>query len=149
MEQNKLEQQEAASLVDKGVSFKIGKRAYVMKELCGGTLDLISEVSLHIQLDDDKLKENPIGESKEIGKKATKKLALILAYAILNNKWKIRFFAPFLARKILWKFTPSQLLKAAVVLTEMCNYADFINSIRLIAGVRTTKPNLIEEEPKA
>ena len=140
-----LEQKEAANLINKGVTFKIGKKDYLMKELKGGTLDLISEIAVNIQIDEEALKENPIGESKQISKKASMACAKILAYAVLNDKWKIRFFSRRLASKILWQYKPSQLLKAAILIAEMSNYADFINSIRLIAGVRTAKPNPIEK----
>lgn len=144
-EQLKLEANEAKKLIEEGVEFEVGRRKYKIKEFYGGTLDILSGIFIQMQFDEDVLQANPIGESKNITKKSIRLCAKALAVAVLNNKWKIRLFAPFLANKFLWNITPSRMFKGAVIIAQMSNFGDFINFIRLTAGVRTTKPNLIEE----
>lgn len=144
-EQLKLETNEAKSLIESGVEFEVGKRKYKIKEFYAGTLDILSGIFIEMQFDENTLQENPIGESKLITKKSIRLCAKALAVAVLNNKWKIRLFTPFLANKFLWSITPSRMFKGAVIIAQMSNFGDFINFIRLTAGVRTTKPNPIKE----
>lgn len=140
-----LEANEAASLVEKGVKFTVGKSEYEIKEFYAGTLDILANIFIEMQFDEEKLSENPIAESKYITKKSAKLCAKALAIAVLNNRWKIKWLTPFLAKKFLWTITPTRLMKASIIIAQMSNFGDFINSIRLIAGSRTTKPNPIEK----
>lgn len=138
------EKSELKSLTERGVKFKLGKKEYILKEFYAGTLDRLSAIFIEMQIDEDLLKENPIGESVRITNKSAKLCAKALAIAILNNRWKLMFLVPFMTRKILWSLTPSKLAHVSVLIMQMSNYGDFMNSIRLIAGIRTTKPNPIE-----
>lgn len=149
---------EAAILIDKGVKFSVPKRSilkffskqkertFYIKQPYLGTLDLVSELFLSINLDEQKLQDNPLTASKEIVKTSAQKCAKVVAISVLNSKIMIKLFSGLLASYFLWRIKPSTLIKLAYIINQMNNYGDFINSIRLMSAIRTTAPqNLIEE----
>lgn len=148
-EQLSLEANEARRLIDQGMVFEVGKKKYQIKEFYAGTLDILSSIFIEMQIDQSALEEGFMAEAQRITKRNAKLCAKALAVAVLNNKWKILFLTPFLAKRFLWSITPSRLMKAAIIIAQMSNFGDFIGSIRLIAGVRTTKPNPIEQDNEA
>lgn len=157
------EQEQINSLLDKGVDFTIptkgflerlryGKeRTFSIHELCYGALDLISAELIHIQLDEDSLEKNPIAESNKIIQEAAKIECKIIAIAILNKNCAIQVGGHYtinykrinrLAKYLLWRMQPSMRYKLSLIIRQLMNAGDFINSIRLTSGTikRTTEP---------
>lgn len=164
METNKaLEQKELDSLLEKGIEIEIGNKKFVIHEPTLGVLDLLSDCFIKIQFEEQDLLDNPMIATRAIGKSASKVFARIIAIAVLGRNCAFvvgRLGSPLsyittnnvkinrLAKFFLLNTTPAKLLEIAMIISQMSNYGDFINSIRLVAGARTTKPNQIEEENK-
>jgi hypothetical protein len=150
---------QAALLIEKGVKFKVPKksilkyfskskeREFTIKQPYGGALDMMCYEFLQTQIDEEALKENPLQEAKFLVTKSTKRFANIIAIAVLDSKWKIKLFKGVLAHYFLWRMTPQKMMELSSILIQVCNFGDFINSIRLTSITRTTAPqNLIEEK---
>lgn len=122
------------------------QRSYTISQSYLGTLLEISRLSLTLDYDERKLSEQAIQESKQLAVKHCRTVAAIAAIAILNSKWRIRFFRRSLARYLLWGMTPESLLNLALVVMKMNNIPDFINSIRLMSAVRLTQAKNLSPE---
>lgn len=146
-QETNLEKLELERLMDRGVSFQLGKRKYIIKEFYGGTLDALSEQFIKLEM------VIPDGQETQAYnryiKHNAKTWAKIIAIAALNSKWKIKFLSGLLAQKILWQYKPSDLSNLVDIVHTMCNYKDFIRSSVLIAGIRTTKPTTEEVKEQA
>lgn len=143
-----LEKNELNKLLDNGVEIEIGKAKHIIKEFYGGTMDAISGELIKLEFVTKSESETRQDHNKHINDTA-KIWANIIAIAILNNKWKIRFLKNRLAKQILWQYKPSQLSQIVEVVVQMMNYKDFIYSSILIAGIRTTKPRIEEAKQQA
>jgi len=139
------EKSELDSLIGAGMSFEIGKRKFIIREPYLGTLDLLSRLFVDMSFDDEKMKDNPLQESKMLAARVAKDCAKVVAVAVLNGRWRIRLFSRILTGYFYWKAKPSVMLKLALIVNTMCNFGDFTTSIRLMSGVRTTAPNRIED----
>ncbi len=120
----------------------IGKkeRHFTVRQSYLGTLYEISRVALKLEYSESKISESAFTESKVLAEKYARNMALICAIAILNSKWGIRLFKGMLARYLLWRLTPQRLAQLSIVVMQMNNISDFINSIRLMSAVRLTAP---------
>jgi len=139
----------AKLLLSEGVPIKIGKRTYKIKEMNFGMLDAITALRLSMTLDEDALKTDPIKGANEVLSKNTTAAAKIVAVAILGpGRVKRKLFTGLIAWWIKEKLKPSILLEAAMSIIQMTNVSDFMNSIRLLHGIRMTAPttpNLVEK----
>lgn len=119
----------------------LGKKtqSFTIRQSYLGTLYEISRIALKLDYS-EKILEVPFTESKQLVVKHVRNMAMIAAIAILNSKWKIRLFSRFLARQLLWSLTPEKLSRLAIVVMQMNNIQDFINSIRLMSAIRLTAP---------
>lgn len=153
----KAEKNEADALIDKGLEFTVPvrsllrfvtkkkERVFVIHQPYLGTLDIISRLFLEIKIEEEFLKENPLVETKRIAVESARTCAIVVAVAVLNSKWLIRFFSKPLADYFFWRLKPDKLLQLALIINQISNLGDFISSIRLMSAVRTTTPRLIEE----
>jgi len=128
------------TLLQNGIIVDIGKRKFTISQSYLGTIFTISHIAITMGIDEEKIKDNPIGESRDIAVSHAKKMARIVAIAILNNKWKIRLFESVLANFLFWKLTPGELRNISETVMTLNNMGDFMNSIRLISGRRMTEP---------
>lgn len=163
MENNtiKAEKLEADILIDRGMEFTTEKksllkyfskkkqRTWLIKEPYAGTLDYITSVAVQINFDEVEINKDPLTESKRLVHQHIHKCAEIIAIAVLNSKWRIKLFKRIMTHYFLWRVTPSKLKDLASIISLMMNLKDFMISIRLTSAVRTTKPNLIEQDKKA
>lgn len=147
-QQNVLEKIELDRLLDRGVEFELGKRKYILKEFYGGTLDALSAEFIKLELKQTDT-EIATQEFNHFVNSNTKTWARVIAIAVLNSKWKIKFLTGIMARRILWAYKPSDLKGLVDIIATMCNYKDFIHSSVLIAGIRTTKPKTEEVKEQA
>lgn len=154
------EKKEAERLIDKGFPFTVKKqltgflskkkeRTFIIKESFLGTRLHISNEFLKLPVDQQKIEENSMNEAKLLSISAAKPASRIIALSVLNNQILIRLFTGILALYFRWRLTPSNLFRLSLIVFEMQNYGDFINSIRFLHATRVTAPTRIEEKPQA
>ena len=122
------------------------QRGFVVKEPTAFTLDRLSAEYIELVLDEAKIKEAPRQEARKLYMKHSRRMARIVAIAVLGNEWEDKkqlaehteFFSRWLKNSQLWE------LVQAIDLTN--NLADFINSMRLMSSARTTMPTRIESQ---
>jgi hypothetical protein len=145
------EKKAADTLLHTGAEIKIYKRSVLrfigkkertitIHQSFLGTLYEISRLALQMNFDESKVQSDPWYESKVLAEKHARTVSTVLAIAILNSKWKIRLFKKLLANYLYWHLTPENLFKIVIVVSELNNVADFINSIRSVRGWRITQP---------
>lgn len=138
------------------------KRVFRIAEPTLSTLDRLSMLWLEMTIDETKLSDaDYLATAKQLANKEAKKLAKVVATAVLGEDYydvtdKGGYFARKPNEKRLARLTslfshsvtPSQLLTLAILITNVSNLGDFINSIRLMSATRTSDPitNLIEEQ---
>lgn len=182
MEENKInplevEQRAIDVLIDKGVKFDVPRqgifrlfyrnknREFTIHEPYTGTMDLLADCFIKLELDEDALKENPTSEANHIIKKSTRLTARIVAIAVLNRRCYTMtnlstgakgFYNHSLiesyANYFFWHLKPSKLAQLAIIIKYINNAGDFISSIRSMSGIiRTTQPkaDLVEVKQQA
>lgn len=154
---SKAEEKAIDAMLDRGVKISIperslfayfGKkeRSFTIRQSYLGTLLEISRVALKLDYDEKAISEAAFTESKQLAKRHSKNMALIAAIAILNSRWGIRLWKRPLANYLFWRLTPQKLVQLSIVVMQMNNISDFINSIRLMSGVRLTAPKNLSPE---
>jgi len=168
------EQANIDSLIGKGMDFSIrtrgierimgyGKeRMFTIHEPYTGALDLLADEFIKMEIDEEALVENPIRGSNRIIQSSAKRMARVVAIAVLNERcWvEVTPYRGYINKALISRYThyflrrlkPSILKQLALIIRQIMNAGDFINSIRWMSGAlpRTTKPeaNLIEEKQK-
>jgi hypothetical protein len=130
---------------------------FEMQEPTLSVLDRISNISLDMVIDADKLKEGGeeiITKANESVRDNSRKLALLVAVAVLGEDYHITEITKSgkvkrrnddrelsrLADLFFHAVKPSQLAGLALAVTSISNLGDFISSMRLLSGARTTRP---------
>ncbi|OUN69473.1 hypothetical protein [Barnesiella sp. An55] len=138
------------------------KKVFRIAEPTLSTLDRLSALWLEMTIDETKLNDaDYLSAAKKLAAKEAKKLAEMVAVAVLGEDYydvtdKGGYFMRKPNEKRLSRLaslfehtvTPSQLLTLAILITNVSNLGDFINSIRLMSATRTSDPmtNLIEQQ---
>lgn len=137
------------------------KHTFVIQEPTLHVLDLITAESIEMLIDESVMSsKSGMSESKKIAKEHSKRCARVVALAVLGEEYvlaipksngtvKIKYDDKRLKELTSLFFRaikPSKLFKLAILVNTMMNLGDFMNSIRLMSGARTTMPNRIEEE---
>lgn len=172
-----LEREQLNLLIKRGVKFdviiKIRKRkkgfkgffqkpevleevtTYEIHEPTLSVLDRLCDIWLDMALDEVALKEGEvIVEAKKTAKQNAKKMARVIAIAVLGEDYHITEITrtgkvkKYNDDKELNRLTniffhaiqPSKLALLTTTVTNISNLADFITSMRLMSGARTTKP---------
>lgn len=161
------------SLIHKGLAFTVEKKGlskilsrkkekeFILQEFTLGVLDLLSAEFIQLQIDDEKLNENPIAFTNELINSHSKRMARIIAIAVLGTscvvwenplKWAYNHVLILKYTRYFYKrIKPSKMIQIVQIIRELMNLGDFISSIRLMSGVaRTTLPkaDLIEQSEK-
>lgn len=138
------------------------KKVFRVAEPTLSTLDRLSALWLEMTIDETKLNDTDyLCAAKKLAAQEAKKLAEVVAVAVLGedyydvtekggyytrkpNEKRLKRLASLFEHTI----TPSQLLTLAILITNVSNLGDFINSIRLMSATRTSDPmtNLIEQQ---
>lgn len=138
------------------------KKVFRVAEPTLSTLDRLSALWLEMTIDETKLKDaDYLCAAKKLAAKEVKKLAKVVAVAVLGeeyydvtesgghftrkpNEQRLNRLASLFEHTV----TPSQLLTLAILITNVSNLGDFINSIRLMSATRTSDPmtSLIEQQ---
>lgn len=155
------EQAEAAELdglIEKGLSFTVPRRSiwrrfgkpertFVIQQPYLGTLDRLSVEFLKMGFDQTALEADPMNEARRLTAENANRCARIVAIAVLNSRWKIKWLTGLLAYYLRWRITPQKMLNLTMLINQISNVADFINSIRFLSATpRTTAPNRIEKK---
>lgn len=169
------EQQQIDALINRGIEFNVPKRgwerrlsrkkerSFAIEEPYLAVLDLLADEFIKMELDEEELKANPESVSNRIVKEHAKRLARIVAIAVLNHrtcihltKYKWAYNRPLIeryTRYFLTRVKPSKLLQIASIIGQISNVGAFITSIRWTSGamIRTTLPKaeLIERKQSA
>ena len=129
--------------------------SYEIHEPTLAVLDRICELSLDMVIDEEAIKdEMVIAEAKRITKENTLKMARLIAVAVLGEDYHITEITPTgkikrynndkeldrLTNIFFHNIKPSKLALLTSTITNISNLADFITSMRLTSGARTTKP---------
>lgn len=137
------------------------KRVFKIQEPTLNTLDRLSAIWVQLEIDEARLtEEDYLKTAKNVAASGSRKLAEIVAIAVLGEDYYIAtdrggYFVRKEDKKALARLTdtfahtltPSQLFTLAVLITNVSNLGDFINSIRLMSATRTSDPtHLIEQQ---
>lgn len=138
------------------------KKVFRVAEPTLSTLDRLSALWLEMTIDETKLGDDDyLCTAKKLAAKEAKKLAEVVAVAVLGEDYydvtdKGGYFIRKPNEKRLARLTslfthtitPSQLLTLAILITNVSNLGDFINSIRLMSATRTSDPitNRVEQQ---
>ena len=137
------------------------KRVFKIEEPTLNTLDRLSALWLQMEIDETRLQEaDYLNAAKKMANKEAKRLAEVVATAVLGEDYytaidKGGYFKRTENKQELKRLTslflhtvkPSELFTLAVLITNVSNLGDFINSIRLMSATRTSDPtHLIEPQ---
>lgn len=151
IDKKQAEGNELKVLLDKGITFKAGKKEYLIKQPYLGTLDYLSDEYLKLDIDIHTINQSEdffqrFNEQKRIIKPNVKIAAKVVAIAVLNSRWKIKLLSGIYSRIFLWNLTPELLLKLVEIIIQSSNLKDFTSSIIYLSiSPRTTAPQVIED----
>ncbi|MDH6308125.1 hypothetical protein M2451_002644 [Dysgonomonas sp. PFB1-18] len=120
------------------------QKEFIVKEPTAFTLDRLTAEYIELAIDEEKIREAPRQQARLYFQEHDKRMALIIAIAILGNDWEDTEQLTELANFIFKWTTNSQQHELVQAIDLTNNLADFINSIRLLSSARTTIPNRIE-----
>lgn len=138
------------------------KKTFHIAEPTLNTLDRLSAVWLEMTIDEAKLNDaDYMATAKKLANAEARKLAKVIAIAVLGedyydvterggnyrrkgNEARLKNLTSLFFHSL----TPSEFLTLAVIITNVSNLGDFINSMRLMSATRTSDPisNRIEEQ---
>ena len=137
------------------------KKVFKIEEPTLATLDRLSAIWLKMNIDEAKLQESDyLAHAKQLAVREARNLAEVVAVAVLGeDRYTLTDKGGYYKRtentKELKRLTsfffhtvkPSELFTLAVLITNVSNLGDFINSIRLMSAARTSDPtHLIEQQ---
>lgn len=113
------------------------------------TMDVMSDLKLALAINLEQMRQNPINIYNKSVKANSKILANIVAVALLNRKWKIRWFGGWLTNYLHTRLDSEKLHGVCALILELEDAGNFINSTVLMSGAetRTTTPNTVEAKP--
>lgn len=174
-----LEREELNILVKQGVKFSVSHKVrrrkpgikgffqkpevvtvsedFEIQEPTLSVLDRLSSIWVEMALNEEDLTAGgaaTLSEAKRIAKDNARRMARIVAIAVLGEDYHVTEIGPggrvkhYNDEKELDRLTelfghtikPSKLVGLAEIVTSISNLGDFINSMRLMSGARTTQP---------
>lgn len=134
-------------ILDLGVSiplrpiFGITPR-FVMKAPYSGTLLRISKLYLSMGIEKKELENMTYEQVMEAHVKHGRKIAMMVAYAIMKGYIRGLIFAPLLSYLLLWRMKPDMLHEAWYQLLTFLDTKSFIRIIRSADQINLMKPKL-------
>lgn len=137
------------------------KKVFRIEEPTLSTLDRLSQIWLELEIDEAKMNDNEyLNVAKQLAAKNAKLLARMVAIAVLGEDYyKVSSRGDSFRRRedtkrvnaltslFYHSVKPSDLFTLAVLITNVSNLGDFINSIRLMSAARTSDPtHLIDKQ---
>lgn len=138
-------------------------KVYTIKEPTLATLDRLSLLWLQMEIDETKLGDDDyLRTARALANKEAKQLAEVVATAVLGEDYYIATFDGTtyrrmedrkalrdLTRLFFHTLKPSELLTLAIIITNVSNLGDFVNSMRLMSATRTSEPEATRIEQQA
>lgn len=129
-------------------------KVYTIKEPTLATLDRLSLLWLQMEIDETKLGDDDyLRTARALANKEAKQLAEVVATAVLGEDYYIATFDGTtyrrkedrkalrdLTRLFFHTLKPSELLTLAIIITNVSNLGDFVNSIRKPPPQRANQP---------
>ena len=129
-------------------------KVYTIKEPTLATLDRLSLLWLQMEIDETKLGDDDyLRTARALASKEAAKLAEVVAVAVLGEDYYIATYDGTtyrrkedkkalrdLTRLFFHTLKPSELLTLAIIVTNVSNLGDFVNSMRLMSAARTSDP---------
>ena len=136
------------TLLEKGIYFEVPGRLFfrrkkwrfTVRQLLLGTIDYLTDLYLQIDINEERVKDDPQREAMRLSGQYAKLMARVVAIALLNSYLGIKLFSGILSRYLLWKINPQKLFELTIAIKTLSNPGDFIASIRSLSLVRTTAP---------
>lgn len=147
-------------LLKKRIPVKVRKQ-FKIGALTAGTLDRMAGEWIEIAIDESAMKsDDAMQKARTLVHKHVLRCARIVAIAVLDSdylipRWcgkngtvrydedraRLESLAALFARTL----TPSDLYRVFAMINVMCDFGNFVNSIRLMSSYRSTMPDRIEE----
>ena len=163
-----MERAELNLLVRRGFNFEVivGKRTkkFEIYQPSLGVLDRISEIALDMVIDDNDFNNSESGiitKARLLIKDNAKRLSKVIAISVIGEsyytnipilKHVMNILYGIRLRKLTDLFyhtiTPSRLAELTAIITSISDIPDFLSSMRLLSGARTTKPRKESIEQK-
>lgn len=131
-------------------------RTYEIQEPTLSTLDRLTEMWLEMAVDEDKLQneDSIIAEAQSVTKEHAYRMARCIAIAVLGEDYYMTEIGKDgrirrkpdedglndLTELFFHSIKPSKLVGLSATITNISNLGDFLGSIRLTSGARTTQP---------
>ena len=129
-------------------------KVYTIQEPTLATLDRLSLLWLQMEIDETKLGDDDyLRTARALASKEAAKLAEVVAVAVLGEDYYIATYDGTtyrrkedkkalrdLTRLFFHTLKPSELLTLAIIVTNVSNLGDFVNSMRLMSAARTSDP---------
>ena len=138
------ERGELSLLLEKGISFTVGKDSYTISEPPLRVFDAIAAEMIEIELEEELLKEHARVESYQLIQRHSTRMSRIVAIAVLGIDFRDTQRLNKLSKKLHESLTPSKLENLFSTIRLMMNTGSFMSSIRLISEIKTGLPGLIE-----
>ncbi|MDR1585382.1 MAG: hypothetical protein LBS07_04305 [Prevotellaceae bacterium] len=155
-----IEREELNLLIQQGFRFEVSvgkrKKTFEIHEPTLSVLDRISDISLNMVIDKDKMtQENSdvMVAARKLVKENVKRQAAIIAIVVLGESYYtnipvlkqiLKVFYRIRLRKLtdffLHTIKPSKMVEIASAVTNTSNLGDFITSMRSLSGTRTAQP---------
>ena len=119
------------------------KEDFEIQEPTLSVLDRLSAIWVEMGLDEKRLTAGgteTLAEAKRIAKDNAARMARIIAIAVLGEKYNDDKELDRLTALFFHTIKPSKLVGLSEAVTSVSNLGDFINSMRLMSGARTTQP---------
>jgi len=124
-------------------------RKFIIREPYLDTLDRITEVFITMRMNEEAIREDWFSEAKQMLKADAAKAAKVIALAVLDDYFKIKFLLGIYTWYFRCRLKPSDLKALTIKILNESNIPDFIDSIRLMSiNDRLTAPNLVEKTQK-
>ncbi|MDR1456378.1 MAG: hypothetical protein LBJ01_12055 [Tannerella sp.] len=159
-----LERRELDLLTGEGFRFEIpvgkGKKTFTVHEPTAWVLDCMSALCLEMEMDENLLanSEGFLNESRRLVRKNAFLLSRVIGVAVAGDtyspfppvRWARGLFHRVKVRRLSRLFyhslAPSKMKEISSFVLAASNLGDFINSIRLLSGARTTISGRIEKQ---
>lgn len=148
-EKKQIQKRAVDALLEKGTDIEIKhngilkhliprKKWHIAPPTLGVLYGMAGEFS-QMEIQEEKIETEPLNYGFTLAEKNAQNMAKALSIALIGNRLGVKLFGKMMSRYIMWSMTPAEMFNTVVNVITMSGTADFINSIRLIKGIRLTE----------
>ncbi|MDD4819831.1 MAG: hypothetical protein PHD21_03230 [Flavobacteriales bacterium] len=137
------------ALLEKGIDIEIKHRS-ILRYIVPKTKWHVSPPTLGVlygmagefaqmEMEEEKIDLQPLNYGFALARENAENLSRALAVSFIGGRMSMGIVGRLVARYLMWHMTPAEMFAAVVSVITMSGTADFINSIRLIKGIRLTE----------